>query len=313
MSLRGMSYERLWALDQSRAGGSVVMGYPLDGGFAVDDGDVRRWREGEVGGGDRKVLLDSREGELGDGAVDLFDLHAFNNAGRRDHQGEQADALGHAFGHAGDGEVGAAGSGGNPVELLGELGAAEQEAEGRAEVVELAGGRAHDLGVAGGVEPAVVAVEDEDFAGRLVVAPAHEAGFPEQEGAGFGAVKAHAGVVLGVAGAEGAEVVVVVVDPADEGGVGLCVEERGAEQREQQGDGERNAGILHCVQNDSKSRLRQGRKQIPPLRSTPASKDRSPGAPDCGMTNKKQRYGRGWVQLVPPLGSDLTTPSWSEQ
>jgi len=41
--------------------------------------------------------------------------------------------------------------------------------------------------------------------------------------------------VLGVAGAEGAEVVVVVVNPADERGVGLCVEERGAEQREQQG------------------------------------------------------------------------------
>src|ERR1017187_1133813 len=159
------------------------MGYPLDGGFAVDDGDVRRWREGEVGGGDRKVLLDSREDELGDGAVGLFDLHALYDAGWSDDQGEQANALGHAFGDAGDGEVGAAGSGGEPVEFPGELGAAEQEAEGRAEVVELLGGRAHDLGVAGSVEPAVVAVEDEDFAGRLVVTPAHEAGFPEQEGA----------------------------------------------------------------------------------------------------------------------------------
>src|ERR1017187_6121959 len=104
MSLRGMSYERLWALDQSRAGGSVVMGYPLDGGFAVDDGDVRRWREGEAGGGGRKVLLDSGEGELGDGAVDLFDLHALNHACWSDDQGEQADALRHAFGDAGDGE-----------------------------------------------------------------------------------------------------------------------------------------------------------------------------------------------------------------
>ena len=27
------------------------------------------------------------------------------------------------------------------------------------------------------------------------------------------------------------------------------------------------------------------KKQIPPLRSTPASKDRSPGIPGCGMTN----------------------------
>ena len=36
-----------------------------------------------------------------------------------------------------------------------------------------------------------------------------------------GAVEAHAGVVLGVVGAEGGEVVVVVVDAADEGWVGL--------------------------------------------------------------------------------------------
>jgi len=131
--------------------------------------------------------------------------------------------------------------------------------------------RAHDLGVAGGVEPAVVAVEDEDFAGRLVVTPAHEAGLPEQEGAGFGAVEAHAGVVLGVAGAEGAEVVVVVVNPADEDGVGLCVEERGAEQREQQGL-RAKCGDSPLHQNDSKCGQRQRQKQIPPLR--------------CGMTTK---------------------------
>jgi hypothetical protein len=28
-------------------------------------------------------------------------------------------------------------------------------------------------------------------------------------------------------------------------------------------------------------------KQIPSLRSTPASKDRSPGTPGCGMTNER--------------------------
>src|ERR1039458_7632520 len=36
----------------------------------------------------------------------------------------------------------------------------------------------------------------------------------------------------------------------------------------------------------------QRQKRIPPLRSTPASKDRSPGAPGCGMTNKKDEQRR---------------------
>ena len=80
-------------------------------------------------------------------------------------------------------------------------------------------------GVAGGIEPGKFAVEDEDLAGWLVwmpgriVDPAHAAGFFEQEGAGFGALHAHAGVMLGVAGAEGVEMVVVVVDFMDDGGV----------------------------------------------------------------------------------------------
>src|ERR1035441_8735841 len=90
---------------------------------------------------------------------------------------------------------------GTPVMVkLGPLGAVVSRSSSLASwgVVELVGGRAHARGVAGGVEPAVVAVEDEDLAGRLVVTPAHEAGFPEQEGPGFSAVKAHAGVVLRV-------------------------------------------------------------------------------------------------------------------
>jgi len=135
-----------------------------------------RWREGEVGGGDGKVLLDSREGELGDGAVGLFDLHALNDAGWSDDQGEQANALGHSFGDA-------------VMVKLAPLGAVVSRSSSLASWVrpsrkrrESGGRRAAWRACARpgrrrGVEPAVVAVEDEDFAGRLVVAPAHEAGF----------------------------------------------------------------------------------------------------------------------------------------
>ena len=152
-----------------------------------------------------------------------------------DDEGEETDALGHALGDAGDGEVGASWGDGEGVEFLGELGVAEQEPEGRAEVVELLGGSAGDLRVAGGEEPGELAVEDEELAGGRVVAPAHTAGLLEQEGAGLGAVEAHAGVVLGVAGAEGGEVVVVVVDAVDEGGVELGVGGLGSKQQEGKG------------------------------------------------------------------------------
>ena len=73
------------------------------------------------------------------------------------------------------------------------------------------------LGVAGGVEPGVLAVEDEDLAGGLGVAPAHAAGLLEEEGALFGAVHAHAGVVLLVVGGEAGQVVVVVVYFVEDG------------------------------------------------------------------------------------------------
>ena len=70
----------------------------------------------------------------------------------------------------------------------------------------------------------------------VVVGPAHAAGFFEQEGAGLGAVEAHAGVALGVAGAQGVEVVVVVVYGAEEGGVGgLGVEGSADGEEEQEG------------------------------------------------------------------------------
>ena len=132
----------------------------------------------------------------------------------------------HAFGDAGEGVQGWRGSGdvgefggddgaageSEVVEFFGELGVAEEKAEGGAEVVELFGGDAGGLRVAGGVEGGVLAVEEEELAVGGVVGPAHAAGFAEGEGAGFGAVEAEALVALGVVGLEGGEVVVVVVD-----------------------------------------------------------------------------------------------------
>ena len=91
---------------------------------------------------------------------------------------------------------------GEVVELFGELGVAEQEAKRGAEVVELFGGDALGLGVAGGVEPGEFAVEDEDLAvraGRRV--QRMRPGFLSRSVPDFGALHAHAGVTLGVAGA----------------------------------------------------------------------------------------------------------------
>ena len=253
----------------------------LNGGLAVDDADVGGWGEGEVGGLGGDVFCDGCECEVGDGAVDFLDLHGLDDTGQGDDEGELTEALCHATGDAGDAEVGACTRGGDLVELFGEFGVPEEKAQRGAEVIELLSGGTRDLGVAGSVEPAVAAVEDEDFAGGIVVAPAHEAGFPEEEGACFGAIEAHAGVVLGVAGAEGAEVIVVVVDAMDEGRVGLRGG-GGAKEHDQQGEGERDAGILHFVQNDR-------------------------------FRGRRPSYGRRWVQLAVPSGENRMTPSWSEQ
>ena len=67
---------------------------------------------------------------------------------------------------------------------------AQEEAERGAEVVELLGFEALDLGVAAGVDPGVFAVEEEELAGGGGVVPLHAAGLEEEERAGFGAVDA---------------------------------------------------------------------------------------------------------------------------
>ena len=140
-------------------------GWDLNGWEGVYCGDSGGWGEDEVGGFDGDVFFHVGEAELGGGAVGLFELHALNGSGGGDDEGEETDALGHSFGDAGDFEVWAFGGGGEGVEFFGQLGVAEEEAERGAEVVELLGGGAGDLGVAGGVEPGVFAVKDEELAG----------------------------------------------------------------------------------------------------------------------------------------------------
>lgn len=206
----------------------------LDGRLAVDDGDAGGKGEDEVGGVDRGVLLDSGKGEVGCGAIGLLDLHVLDDTGLGDDESQLVDPLGHAFGDAGDLEVCTFRGRGDVVELFGELRVAEEESQRRAQIVELFGGCARDLGVAGCVEPREFTVQNEDLAGGLVVRPAHEAGLFEGEGSGLGAVEAHAGVVLGVVGAQGAEVIVMIVDSTDEVLLGLSGGQRGAEAEERE-------------------------------------------------------------------------------
>ena len=120
--------------------------------------------------------------------------------------------------------------------------AAEEEAEGGTEVVELPGGDSLGLRVSGGIEPGVFAIKDEDLAGRLVITPAHAAGLFQQECAGFTAVETHAVVVLGVAGPEGGEVIVVIFNSLNDGvGIGLCKKGACGETKEQNGSQKRIA------------------------------------------------------------------------
>jgi hypothetical protein len=184
----------------------------LNRGKTIYDGDSGGWGEDEVRVLHRYIFLHAGEGELRDGSIDLFELHGENKSCGINAKGEGFDALAHAFGDAGDLIAAADRLDGDLVEFFFQLGVAEEEAKRGAEVVELFGGDALCLGVSGGVEPAAFPVQNEYFTGWGVVAPAHTAGLFEQQGSGFGAVHAHAGVALGVVGLEGRKVVVVVVD-----------------------------------------------------------------------------------------------------
>ena len=98
------------------------------------------------------------------------------------------------------------------VDFLFKLGVAEKKAQGGTEIVELFGADALHLGVALGVEPGKLAVEEEELAGGLVVVPAHAAGLEEQEGSALGSGAAEAFVIFDELGFEGMEQVVVAID-----------------------------------------------------------------------------------------------------
>ena len=136
------------------------------GGRALTTGTPGGGVKRKVVGGDGGVGLLGGEGEAGERAVGLFDFDGGDGAVGGDGEGEAADAVLLALGLAGEGEL-AVGGGGEleAVELFFELGVAEEEAQRGAEVVELFGGDALDLGVAAGVEPGVFAVEQEELAG----------------------------------------------------------------------------------------------------------------------------------------------------
>src|ERR1700676_646253 len=232
---------------RTRTGGDDGSKDVLNGCEAVDDGYSRRDGEDEVAvlGGD--VLLHVGEGELGDCSVDLFEAHLLDRSGGGHDEGEQLEALLEAFGYAGDAVAGRVGGDVDLVKLFGELSVAEEEAQRGAEVVEFFGRDALGLGVAGCVEPGELAVQDEDLSGGLGVAPLHAAGLAEEEGAFLVAVHPHAGVVLAVVGTEAGEVVVVVVDLAEDGGV--LGEEGRAEGEEKQEDGRPQEGTRRICES----------------------------------------------------------------
>jgi len=147
-----------------------------------------------------------------------------DGSGGGDIESKNLNALLHADGYAGDVDaVGVLGNG-EAAQLLLELGVAKEEAQGAAEVVELFGRDTLHLVVARGKEPGILAIQDEEFPGGLVVAPTHTAGFFEEESPGFGAIESHACVALGVVGTERGETVVVVVYLAEKsvGILGVC-------------------------------------------------------------------------------------------
>src|SRR5580704_19504970 len=179
----------------------------------VDYGDSGG--QGEVEGcrGDGGVGLFACEGEPGVGAVGFLNVDRGDDAFGADRESETPDALFLTVGNAGEGK-GAVGCGsrGEVVDFFLKLSVAEKKAQRRAKVVELLGGDALHLRVAGRVEPGELAVKEEDFAGRMGVVPAHAAGLEEQQGSALGAGAAEACVVLSKLGFEGVELVVVAID-----------------------------------------------------------------------------------------------------
>ena len=109
----------------------------LDRRQGIDDRYAVGREEDEVGLACGHVLDELGEGELRDGAIDLFELHVLDRSGRCDIESEAVDALLHALRDTGDvNTVGILGHG-QVDQLLFQLGMAQQEAQRAAKIVEL--------------------------------------------------------------------------------------------------------------------------------------------------------------------------------
>ena len=123
-------------------------------------------------GRDRRIGLLAGEGEAGQRAVGLFNLNAGDGSVGGHGKREPRDALLLPFGLAGERERPFGRRRQRQVaQLLFQFRVAEQKAQGRAQIVQLFGRDALDLRVAAGVEPGILAVEQEELAGRRRCTP----------------------------------------------------------------------------------------------------------------------------------------------
>ena len=240
----------IWLVRVGRSG--------LDGGEGVYHGNSRGRSELKGCRGDWGVGLFAGEGEVGFGAVGFLDIDGSDDAVGGHGEGETLDALFLAVRDAGKCKGAVSGRcRGEVIDLFLKLGMAEEEAERRAEIVELLGTHALDLRVTPGVEPGVFAVEKEELAGGAGVVPAHAAGLEEQERTAFNARAAHSFVVFGELGFEGVELVVVMIDALGEvvGGRLLGVEVWGEQRCEKEGEeNETEVELSELVSHPSRKR-----------------------------------------------------------
>ncbi len=99
-----------------------------------------------------------------------------------------------------------------PVEFLLQLRVAQQKAQRRTQIVQLRGGHTLHLGISGGIEPGIFAIEQKNLAWRIGIAPVHLARLAQQQSPALFAIDAHSMKALGEGGAQRMEAVVVLID-----------------------------------------------------------------------------------------------------
>ena len=117
----------------------------------------------------------------------------------------------HSLGHPGELQSVSCGGERQPLELLLQLRVAEQKAQRRTQIVHLRGGHTLHLGIPGGIEPGILAVQQKNLPRRIAIAPMHLSRFTQQQSAALFAVDAHSVKALGEGGAQRMETVVVLV------------------------------------------------------------------------------------------------------